>query len=144
LRAMGRDGAWDAKTSAFVVNAVGDIKSDYYKSESLVSLVRAKHVESWPEYFNAVSSINSDYYKKQALTAPLGQAPVTREVVAGVLSAAIRIRSDSEKAEVLAAVARSYRIDDSLRPAFEKVVDAMGSEYYRGSALSALRRSMAQ
>jgi beta-lactamase regulating signal transducer with metallopeptidase domain len=144
LRAMGSGGEWDAKTSAFVLNSVGDIKSDYYKSESLVSLVRAKHVESWPEYFDATASIGSDYYKKEALTAALRQSPLTRDVVAGVLGVAAKMRSDSEMAEVLSAAARSYTIDDGLRPAYEKAVDSMKSDYYRGSALSALRRSMAR
>ena len=61
----------------------------------------------------------------------------------GVLGAAARIHSDSEMADVLSAVARSYKIDESVRAAYEKAVDAMSSDYYRGAALSALRRSMA-
>ena len=142
LRAMDTDDTWDAKTSSFVLTSVGDIKSDYYKSTSLVSLVNGKHVVSWQEYFNAAGSIGSDYYKKEAITAPLRQSPVTRDVVAGILSVAAKMRSDSEIADVLGSVARNYRIDESLRPAFEKAIDAMSSEYYRGSALSALRRSM--
>ncbi len=145
LRAMGgKDDAWDSKTSAFVLASVGDIKSDYYKSESLVSMVRARHVQSWSDYFKAASSIDSDYYKKEALTAALRQDPLTRDVVAGVLSAASKMKSDSELSEVLSSVAQLYRIDDSLRPAYEKAVDSMESDYYRGSALSALRRSMSR
>jgi hypothetical protein len=53
------------------------------------------------------------------------------------------MKSDSDIADVLSMVARSFRIDDSLRPAYEKAVDAMDSDYYRGSALSALRRNTA-
>ena len=124
--------------------SVGDIKSDYYKSESLVAMVRAKHVQSWPDYFNAATSIDSDYYKKEALTAALDQDPLPRDVVVGVLSAASKMKSDSEMSEVLSTIARNYKIDDSLRPAYEKAVDAMESEYYRGAALSALRRSMSR
>jgi hypothetical protein len=45
---------------------------------------------------------------------------------------------------VLTSVARSYKLDDGLRDAYEKAVDAMDSDYYRGAALSALRRSMAR
>jgi beta-lactamase regulating signal transducer with metallopeptidase domain len=145
LRAMGtNDDSWDSKTSAYVLSSVGDIKSDYYKYESLASLVKAKHVDSWPQYFEAASSIGSDYYKKEALTAALKQEPLTRDVVSGVLSAAAKMKSDSEMSDVLTNVARRYKIDDSLRSAYEKAVDAMESDYYRGSALSALRRSMSR
>ena len=145
LRVMGgKEDAWDPKTSAFVLASVGDIKSDYYKSESLVAMVRAPHVPSWPDYFNAATSIDSDYYKKEALTAALDQDPLPRDVVVGVLSAASKMKSDSEMSEVLSTIARNYKIDDSLRPAYEKAVDAMESEYYRGAALSALRRSMSR
>jgi hypothetical protein len=105
--------------------------------------VKAKHVASWPSYFSAVSSIDSDYYKKEALSAALRQTPLNREVVAGILGVAAKMKSDGEIADVLSMVARSFRIDDSLRPAYEKAVDAMDSDYYRGSALSALRRNTA-
>ena len=54
------------------------------------------------------------------------------------------MKSDSEMSEVLSTIARNYKIDDSLRAAYEKAVDAMESEYYRGAALSALRRSMSR
>jgi beta-lactamase regulating signal transducer with metallopeptidase domain len=143
LKALGSDGDWDARTSEYVLASVASIKSDYYKSESLASLVKAKHVASWPSYFSAVSSIDSDYYKKEALSAALRQTPLNREVVAGILGVAAKMKSDSDIADVLSMVARSFRIDDSLRPAYEKAVDAMDSDYYRGSALSALRRNTA-
>jgi beta-lactamase regulating signal transducer with metallopeptidase domain len=144
LRAMGNDGDWDAGTAGFVLEAAGSIKSDYYKSESLKTLVTAKHVENWPGFFSAASTIQSDYYKKETLTTAVRHAPLTREIVAGVINTASRMKSDSEMADVLSAVARSYRIDDSLRDDYEKAVDAMRSDYYRGAALSALRRSMAR
>ena len=143
LKALGTEGEWDSRTSALVLESVGGIKSDYYRSESLVSLVKAKHVDNWPAFFAATSSIGSDYYKKTTLTEVLRGAGLNREIVIGVLGAAAKIHSDSEMADVLSAVARSYRIDESVRPAYEKAVDAMSSEYYRGAALSALRRSMA-
>jgi hypothetical protein len=143
LKAMGTEGEWDSKTSAFVLEAAAGIKSDYYKSESLKALAQSKHVESWPTFFSAASTIGSDYYKKETLNSALRHSPLTREMVAGIINTAARMKSDSEMADVLSAVARSYRIDAGLREAFEKAVDAMDSDYYRGAALSALRRSMA-
>jgi len=143
LKAMGTEGDWDSKTSAFVLEAAAGIKSDYYKSESLKALAQSKHVESWPTFFSATSTIGSDYYKKETLNAALRHSALTREIVAGIINTAARMKSDSEMADVLSAVARSYKIDAGLREAFEKAVDAMDSDYYRGAALSALRRSMA-
>lgn len=144
LETLNGDGAWDAKTSGFVLASVSDIKSDYYRSEALRALVKAHHVNDWPAFFNSVAGIPSSYYQKETLTTVLADRPLTREAVAGVLGVATRMKSDNEISEVLDAVARAYRIDDSLRPAYEKAVDAISSDYYRGSALSALRRSMAR
>ena len=144
LETLNHDGEWDAKTSGFVLASVSDIKSDYYRAEALKALVKAHHVNDWPAFFNSVAGIPSSYYQKETLTTVLADRPLTREAVAGVLGVATRMKSDNEISEVLDAVARSYRIDDSLRPAYEKAVDAISSDYYRGSALSALRRSMAR
>jgi beta-lactamase regulating signal transducer with metallopeptidase domain len=134
-------GDWDARTSNYVLTSVAEIKSDYYRSEALTKLVKDRHVNDWNAFFNAVSGIDSDYYKKSALVAAMKSTPGSRDVVAGVLAVVPRMRSDSEMSDVLTYVARNYRIDDSLRPAFEHAVDSMKSDYYRGSALSALRRS---
>jgi beta-lactamase regulating signal transducer with metallopeptidase domain len=144
LKSMGTGGDWDAKTTAFVLDAVAGIKSDYYKSESLKSLARANKIDSWSNYFSATSTIESDYYKKETLRAALDRKPLTREIVAGVLNVAQRIKSDSEMADVLGTVARNYNLDEGLRAAYEKAVDAMDSDYYRGAALSALRRSVSR
>lgn len=144
LKTMGTAGDWDAKTTAFVLEAVTGIKSDYYKSEALKSLARGNKIDDWSTYFAATSSIDSDYYKKETLQAALNKSPLTRDIVAGVLNVAQRIKSDSEMADVLSNVARSYKLDDSLRAAYERAVDNMDSDYYRGSALSALRRSVAR
>jgi hypothetical protein len=144
LKTMGTGGDWDAKTTAFVLQAVAEIKSDYYKSESLKSLARADKISDGSTYFNATSTIESDYYKKETLQAALNRKPLSREVVAGVLNVAQRIKSDSEMADVLGSVARNYNLDDGLRAAYEKAVDTMDSDYYRGAALSALRRSVSR
>lgn len=144
LKALGSDDEWDAMTSKYVLESAAEIKSDYYKSESLKSLARGNHVESWPTYFSAAATIGSEYYRKETLKTALRHEPLTRDIVAGVLGVATRFKSDSEMADVLASVARSYRLDGTLREAYEKAVDSMESEYYRGAALSALRRSIAR
>ena len=142
LKNMGTEGDWDARTTAFVLEAAGGIKSDYYKSESLRALAQANKVSDWPTFFSATSTIESDYYKKETLRTALNRSPLTRDVVAGVINVAQRMKSDSEMADVLAVVARNYKLDESLRAAYEKAVDEMDSDYYRGAALSALRRSV--
>lgn len=144
LKSMDNDGARDAETSAFILSSVADIRSDYYKSEALQRLVKEKHVDNWPGFFSVAGTIDSDYYKRETLMTSLRQQPLTREVVAGVLGVAARMRSDNDISEVLTLIARNYRIDDSLRPAFDKAVDAIDSDYYRGTVLSAVRRSAAR
>jgi beta-lactamase regulating signal transducer with metallopeptidase domain len=144
LKAMGSEGEWDSGTSRYVLESAGEIKSDYYKSESLKSLARGKHVDSWPTFFAAAGTIGSDYYRKETLKTALQHEPLTREIVTGVIGVASRFKSDSEKADLLQSVARSYKLDGALREAYEKAVDTMDSDYYRGAALSALRRSMAR
>lgn len=68
--------------------------------------------------------------------------------LAGLVNAAWRGASASTRHPIctigVASSVNADRIDDSLRPAYEKAVDAINSDYYRGSALSALRRSMAR
>jgi len=54
------------------------------------------------------------------------------------------MRSDSEITEILTYVTKNYKIDDAVRPAFEKAVDAINSDYYRGSVLNAMRRNTTQ
>jgi beta-lactamase regulating signal transducer with metallopeptidase domain len=144
LATLNRDGAWDARTSSFVLTSVSDIKSDYYRSEALGSLVKEHHVSDWPAFFNSVLGISSDYYKRETLSTVLHQTPLTRDQVSGVLLVATKMKSDNDISEVLSEVANNYRIDDNMRPAFEKAIDAIGSDYYRGNAMSALRRSMAR
>lgn len=144
LSALNREGAWDARTSSFVLTSVGDIKSDYYRSQALGSLVKERHINDWPSFFNSVAGISSDYYKRETLSTVLQQTPLTRDQVEGVLLVATRMKSDNDISEVLSEVANNYRIDDKLRPAFEKAIDAIGSDYYRANATSALRRSMAR
>jgi hypothetical protein len=129
----------DATTTSATLKSIGEMKSDYYKSEALAKI--AKHgrldASSRSDYFAAIRSIDSDYYKHAALDAALAERPLTRETVAGVLSVAPAIKSDYELSGLLATVARAYPIDDSLRPAYDRAVDAIESDYYRGAALSA-------
>jgi hypothetical protein len=140
LSALG-SGDWDSRTSAYVLQAISEIKSDYYRSESLAQLMKDNHVDNWNSYFEAVAGIQSDYYKKTVLVGALRRSPLTRDIVAGVLGVVPRMRSDSEMSEVLKAVVDRYRIDDSLKPAFTRAVDAIRSDYYRGAALTALYRN---
>ncbi|HEX2721416.1 MAG TPA: hypothetical protein VHM24_00760, partial [Gemmatimonadaceae bacterium] len=143
LKAMS-NGEWDARTSSFVLTSIADIKSDYYKSEALINLVKDRHVDSWPAFFNAAGRIESGHYKRETLLAALRQQPLTREVVLGALDLTAKLKSDNDISDILTFVARNYRIDDAVRPAFDRAVDAIDSDYYRGSVLSALRRSAAR
>ncbi len=141
LRSMNSAEEWDPQTTAFVLKSVADIKSDFYKSQSLTSLIKAKHIRDWPAFFAAVGSISSGTHKREVLNAALRHDPLTREIVAGVLTSAGRMGSDYETTQVLSSVARTYKLDQELREQYEKVTDSIESDYHRGSALAALRRS---
>jgi beta-lactamase regulating signal transducer with metallopeptidase domain len=131
----------DAGTTSATLKSIGDMKSDYYKSEALSKLAKRGTLDQSTrrDYFSAIRSIDSDYYKHAALEAALSEKPLSRETVAGVLSVAPMIKSDYELSALLASVSRAYPIDDSLRPAYDRAVDAIESDYYRGVALSAAR-----
>jgi beta-lactamase regulating signal transducer with metallopeptidase domain len=143
LKSMQSSDAWDARTSSFVLASVSDMKSDYYKSQSLISLVQQKHVPNWNAFFGAVGTMESEHYRRETLNAALNHDPLTKEIVSGILSAASRMRSDHETAQVLSTVARKYTLDSDLRAAYERAVDSIDSEHYRGTALVALRRNQA-
>jgi beta-lactamase regulating signal transducer with metallopeptidase domain len=129
----------DAATTAAILKSVGQMTSDYYKSEALAMLSRRGRLDpaTRDDYLAAVRSISSDYYKHQVLNAMLAERPLTRETVAGILALAPSIKSDYELSTLLSSVARAFPIDDSLRPAFNRAVDAIGSDYYRNAAAAA-------
>ncbi len=141
LQSMNSAEEWDSRTTAFVLASVSDMSSDLYKSRALTSLIKTKHIRDWPAFFTTVGTMSSDLYKREVLNAALKHDPLTREIVAGVLSSASGMGSDYETTQVLSSVARSYNLDDELRAKYEKVTDGIGSDHYRGSALAALRRS---
>jgi beta-lactamase regulating signal transducer with metallopeptidase domain len=143
LSTLTRDDRYDASTTAAILQAIRDMKSDYYKEQALVTLFKRAQFDATTrqEYFAAARSIDSDYYKQQALNATLDERPLSRETVAAILAAAPSIKSDAYLSELLTSVARRYTIDDNLRPAFDRAVDAINSTYYRGSVLDAARRS---
>ncbi|HEX5577194.1 MAG TPA: M56 family metallopeptidase, partial [Gemmatimonadaceae bacterium] len=141
LTAMNSADRWDARTTSFVLASIRKMDSDHYKSQSLISLVQNKHVGDWNAFFAATGSIGSGTYRRQTLNAALKHDPLTRDIVAGVIAQVPRMESDYEASQVLATVARSYKLDGDLREAYEKATDSIESEHYRGSALVALRRN---
>ena len=133
----------DESTWRAFADAAGGIKSDYYKAQVIGKVLSRNQLDAGTiaTLLKAASTIDSDYYKHQVLNASLGERPLSRETVVEILAIAPSIKSDYELSGLLATVAKNYPIDESLRPAYEKAVDAIESEYYRGAALSAERRS---
>jgi hypothetical protein len=144
LKSMQSSDSWDARTSSFVLASVTDMKSDYYKSQSLIALVQQKHVPNWSAFFSAAGTIESGHYRRETLNAALNHEPLTKEIVSGVIAAASRMRSDHETATVLSNVARKFTLDADLRAAYERAVDTIDSDHYRGTALVALNRNQAR
>ena len=141
LKSVAAKYALNAATTNIYAEAMSSIESDYYKSQSLISLVKNKHVGDWNAFFATAGTIKSGTYRRQTLNAVLKHDPLTRDIVAGVIAQVPRMESDYEASQVLATVARSYKLDGGLREAYEKATDSIESDHYRGSALVALRRN---
>ena len=128
-------------TTAVYAEALSSIESDHYKAQALISLVQNGHVGDWTSFFSSVATIGSGTYRRQALNAALKHDPLTRDIVLAVIAQVPRMESDYEASQVLATVARSYKLDGELREAYEKATDSIESDHYRGTALVALRKS---
>ncbi len=133
----------DATTTSAILNSISDMTSDYYKSAALATVAKRGRLDGAArgDYFAAIKSIDSDFYKHQALNESLRERPLTRETVAGILSVAPAIKSDYELSGLLSELVRLYPIDDSLRSAYDRAIDSIESDYYRGAALAAARRT---
>jgi beta-lactamase regulating signal transducer with metallopeptidase domain len=141
LSFLNSDDPVDPATTEAVLNSISDMKSDHYKTEALGKIVKGGRLPAAArnEFFAAVRTINSDHYKHKVLDNVLSVKPLTREIVAEVLEIAPTLKSDYELSGLLSSLVRIYPIDDSLRPAYDRAVDSISSDYYRGAALSAAR-----
>lgn len=120
------------------------IVSDYELAEFLVDLVRDHGLSGAMRapFFDALGGVRSAYERRRVLRAVLEvpEGP-DKATVSEVLKAARGIRSDFELAELLVAVTRRVRIDDSLRPAFEEAASTIGSSHENDRVMAALARS---
>lgn len=85
---------------------------------------------------DAASHLDSDYEHGRVLKDLVDQRP-DAEVVVQLLKQAPKIGSAYERAEVLLAVARTYRIEGTLHDAYVDAAQSIGSDYERNRALAA-------
>lgn len=85
---------------------------------------------------DAADHLESDYDHGRVLKDLVAQRPDT-EVVVQLLKQAPRVGSAYERAEVLLAVARTYRIDGALHDSYVDAARSIDSDYERGRALAA-------
>lgn len=85
---------------------------------------------------DAASHLDSDYEHGRVLKDLVDQRP-DPEVVVQLLKQSPKIGSAYERAEVLLAVARTYRIEGTLHDAYVDAAQSIGSDYERNRALAA-------
>ncbi len=85
---------------------------------------------------DAAGHLDSDYEHGRVLKDLVAQRPDT-EVVVQLLKQAPSVKSAYERAELLLAVARTYRVDGALHDAYVDAARSIDSDYERGRALAA-------
>jgi hypothetical protein len=95
-----------------------------------------------PAFFAAANAISSDYEHGRALMSVIERSgnggDMPKPVVLGVLESAKTISSDHELAELVIAVIRRVRMDDTIRAAVRADAQRIGSQYDRGRVYEAL------
>lgn len=112
--------------------------SDYELAELLITMNKSvgKDRGLALALLDAAGHLDSDYEHGRVLKDLVAQGPDT-EVVTQLLKQVPRVGSAYERAEVLLAVARAYRIEGALRDPYVDAARSIDSEYERNRALAA-------
>ncbi|MGE5800852.1 MAG: M56 family metallopeptidase [Gemmatimonadota bacterium] len=126
---------------ADVLNSAQDVSSDYELAELLIEIGSSYPLDDTlrPAFFAAAASLNSDYEHARTLTSVL-RDQVPQPVALAVLESAKGISSDHDMSELLIAVMRHVRMDDTIRAAIRANAESIGSQYDRGRVYEALAR----
>ena len=126
---------------ADVLNSAKDVSSDYELAELLIEIGSSYALDDVlrPAFFAAAGSLNSDYEHARTLNSVL-RGQVSQPVALAVLESAKGISSDHEMSELLVAVTRHVRMDDSIRAAIRTNAESISSQYDRGRVYEALSR----
>ena len=126
---------------ADVLNSAQDVGSDYELAELLIEIGSSYPLDDTlrPAFFAAAASLNSDYEHARTLNSVL-RDQVPQPVALAVLESAKGISSDHDMSELLIAVMRHVRMDDTIRAAIRANAESIGSQYDRGRVYEALAR----
>ncbi|MEJ7809472.1 MAG: hypothetical protein WKG32_03560 [Gemmatimonadaceae bacterium] len=147
LSALLETGTPNRATVDAVLRSATRIGSDYELATLLIAVTSRDLVDDATRaaYFGAVATVDSDYEQRRALSALLARKGLSRELVAAVVRAgADGIASDYELATLLVSVAQGYPMDDTLRTAYLRAVDTIGSDHEHRRAMSALENRAAR
>lgn len=134
---LNKDGLSPATVGEILAGTKG-MDSDYELAELLISMDKSvgKDRAMALSLLDAASHLDSDYEHGRVLKDLIAQRPDT-EVVVQLLKQTPRVGSAYERAEVLLAVARAYRLDGALHDPYVDAARSIDSDYERDRALAA-------
>ena len=121
-----------------LLDASASIDSDFEAASLLVEAGKLQPLDARTRtaYFKVLDGIESDFERRRVLTSILENADASAEARKAVLDAAATMDSDFEKASVLVSfLEKTPALDESLRPAFFRVVDKIDSSFERSRVL---------
>ncbi len=125
---MVKQGGLTNGTSQAFFDRVREIKSSYEQGRVLRSVAAMQDPPAgvMNQMIKASESMTGDYERRQVLASSVGHAP---QSTAGILDSAAGMRSDTERANVLVAIAKQKAVTAETAGQFFTVVSAMKSSY---------------
>ncbi|MGY3053079.1 hypothetical protein ACVWYG_001276 [Pedobacter sp. UYEF25] len=124
-----------------LMSATANIKSDYYKSELISSLLANEQLNSnqYSQTIAATQNINSDFYKASILKKLINPNVKDEKEWSKLIGYVAHISSDYEKSEILIKIASKMPASETLKNQFTEAAKGIGSDFYYGRIMSALK-----
>jgi hypothetical protein len=120
------------------LRSVGDMRSDYDRSEVLRTALSSGTIEQADVLLAAVGKMSSSYEKRRVLSELIARGSLNGAMKKGLLITAAGIQSDYDRAQVLSAYVHAFGVDPSVRDEFFAAVKRLTSDYERRRVLTEL------
>ncbi|MEZ4585191.1 MAG: M56 family metallopeptidase [Gemmatimonadales bacterium] len=142
LSALLKSGPRSPATLEAGLRAARSIDSDFELASWLVEVAAAAPLTERlrAPFFAAAASVESAHERGRLLRAALATEQPSTGLLEDILDAATDIDSDFEKAGLLADLANRGLVTETLRPAFRRAFETLGSRFERDRVLAALGR----
>jgi hypothetical protein len=121
-----------------MLDAARSIESNYELASLLVDVVKQQSIEpARAQFFTALNTVDSSHDRGRVLQALTDRGDNSGETMAAMLSSVNQSGSDYETAQFLLKFLKRP-LDASLRDAFFRAVNSLGSTYERGRVLQAV------